>query len=168
MPRPGAATKTGAVVGTPYYMSPEQIVGDKEIDARTDIWSLGVVAFEAMTGKRPFEGATVGAITLAIHTSRPRMTDVVPRFPRALDAWFARACAREPAMRFESVREASEAFSRASNGRLRATGASCLACGPRRDAVAVAARARRDLALVDARAAASRKPNELRRGRRLR
>jgi serine/threonine protein kinase len=105
-----AATTTGAVVGTPYYMSPEQIVGDKDTDARTDIWSLGVVAFEAMTGKRPFEGTTVGAITLAIHTATRRITDHIPNAPLALDEWFAKACARNVKERFQTPREASQAL----------------------------------------------------------
>ncbi len=106
----GSATTTGAVVGTPYYMSPEQIIGDKEIDARTDIWSLGVVAFEAMTGKRPFEGTTVGAITLAIHTGTRRITDHLPNAPVTLDGWFGKACARDPKERFQTPREASQAL----------------------------------------------------------
>jgi serine/threonine-protein kinase len=105
-----AATTTGAVVGTPYYMSPEQIVGDKDTDARTDIWSLGVVAFEAMTGKRPFEGSTVGAITLAIHTATRRITDHLPNAPAALDEWFAKACARDVKQRFQTPREAAQAL----------------------------------------------------------
>jgi serine/threonine protein kinase len=105
-----AATTTGAVVGTPYYMSPEQIVGDKDTDARTDIWSLGVVAYEAMTGKRPFEGSTVGAITLAIHTATRRITDHLPNAPIALDQWFAKACARDVKERFQTPREMSQAL----------------------------------------------------------
>jgi serine/threonine-protein kinase len=106
-------TTTGQLLGTPYYMSPEQIVGEKDIDARTDIWSLGVVVFEAITGKRPFDGATVGALTLAIHSTTPRVTDAAPHLPAALDAWFAKACARAPADRFASVRELADAFVRA-------------------------------------------------------
>ncbi len=105
-----AATTTGAVVGTPYYMSPEQIVGDKDTDARTDIWSLGVVAYEAMTGRRPFEGTTVGAITLAIHTATRRITDHLPDATPALDEWFARACARNVKERFQTPREAAQAL----------------------------------------------------------
>jgi serine/threonine-protein kinase len=106
----GSATTTGQVVGTPYYMSPEQIVGEKVIDARTDIWSLGVVAFEAITGVRPFAGTTVGAITLAIHTAKPKMTALVPGLPPALDEWFAKACAQDPAARFATAREAANAL----------------------------------------------------------
>ena len=105
-----AATTTGAVVGTPYYMSPEQIVGEKDIDARTDIWSLGVVAFEAMAGKRPFDGSTVGAITLSIHTKVPLLTPHLPDAAPALDEWFARACARDPKERFQTAREAAQAL----------------------------------------------------------
>ena len=91
-------------------MSPEQIVGNKEIDARTDIWSLGVVAFEAMTGQRPFEGTTVGAITLAIHSHTPRISALVPGAPVALDDWFSQACARDPKERFQTPREAAQAL----------------------------------------------------------
>jgi serine/threonine-protein kinase len=109
------ATATGQLIGTPHYMSPEQILGE-EVDARTDIWSLGVLAFEALTGARPFEGATVGAITLAIHTASPRMTDVVPELPVAFDEWFAQACARAPADRFPDAKTAGDAFARAVTG----------------------------------------------------
>jgi serine/threonine-protein kinase len=109
------ATTLGQLIGTPYYMSPEQILGE-EIDARSDIWSLGVLAFEALTGRRPFEGITVGAITLAIHTTVPRMTDVVPELPAALDDWFALCCARDAAERFQNARAAANAFARALGG----------------------------------------------------
>lgn len=105
-----AKTTTGQVIGTPYYMSPEQILGEQAVDARTDIWALGVVAFEALTGKRPFEGATVGSVTLAIHQTRPRPSAIVPSLPPALDEWFARACARAPGDRFTGAREAAQAM----------------------------------------------------------
>jgi serine/threonine-protein kinase len=82
------STDTGQVLGTPLYMSPEQILGEKEIDHRSDIWSLGVVVFEALTGETPFEGATIAALALAIHDATPRLSDVVPEMPEAIDAWF--------------------------------------------------------------------------------
>lgn len=109
------ATTAGQLLGTPYYMSPEQILGE-DVGYRTDIWSVGVLAFEALTGRRPFEGVTVGAITLAIHTTTPRMTDVVPDLPPALDEWFERACARSPDERFPTAKAAGEAFARAISG----------------------------------------------------
>jgi eukaryotic-like serine/threonine-protein kinase len=115
------ATVTGQLLGTPYYMSPEQLLG-APVDAHADIWSLGVLAFEALTGTRPFDGATVGAITLAVHSAAPRMTDFAPDLPPALDDWFSRACARDPDDRFPTARAASEAFAVAM--RARAIGAS--------------------------------------------
>ncbi|MBX3223786.1 MAG: serine/threonine protein kinase [Labilithrix sp.] len=110
-------TVPGQIMGTPYYMSPEQSVGSADIDERSDIWSLGVVAFEALTGQRPFDGASVGAITIAIHGPLPKVTDAVPELPAAVDAWFARACAQARDDRFATVREATDAFVEAITGR---------------------------------------------------
>ena len=113
--RAPSSTMLGQLIGTPYYMSPEQILGEP-VDPRTDIWSLGVVAYEALTGAKPFEGVTVGAITLAIHTTSPRLTTLVPELPETIDEWFARACARDPAERFQTVRAATDGFVRALAG----------------------------------------------------
>ncbi len=99
-------TTPGLIVGTPCYMSPEQSVGAPDLDERSDIWSLGVVAFEALTGKRPFDGPSVGAIAVAVHGPAPKVTGVAPHLPPAIDEWFERACAREPKDRFQTVREA--------------------------------------------------------------
>ena len=57
-----ALTGTGSMVGTPYYMSPEQVFADKDLDARADIWSLGVIMYECLTGVRPTEADTVGRV----------------------------------------------------------------------------------------------------------
>jgi serine/threonine-protein kinase len=115
------STGSGRCVGTPRYMSPEQIVGDG-VDARSDLWSLGVVAFECLTAKRPFEGETLGALALAIHTlPLPRPTDVMPSLPPEMDAWFARACARPVEERFASAIEAAESLARALGVDVRAT-----------------------------------------------
>ncbi|MCW5833792.1 MAG: serine/threonine protein kinase [Labilithrix sp.] len=109
-------TVPGQIMGTPYYMSPEQSVGSADLDERSDIWSLGVVAFEALTGQKPFDGASVGAITIAIHGPLPKMTDIAPELPASLDAWFARACAQLPDDRFATVREATAALVHAVTG----------------------------------------------------
>lgn len=61
-----SATRTGSVLGTPYYMSPEQAEGAKTVDHRSDIWSLGVIVWECLLGNRPFESDTLGGLLLAI------------------------------------------------------------------------------------------------------
>ena len=98
-------TRTGAILGTPHYMSPEQAEGTKLVDHRTDVWALGVITFECLVGRRPFDSDALGSLLLAICT-RPLPVPsasgfVLPGF----DAWFARACARELGDRFQSARE---------------------------------------------------------------
>ena len=104
-------TQTGVVVGTPYYMSPEQAIGSPPVDALTDLWSLGVVAYEAMTGVRPFDGPTLGALTMAICSERPPApSSSDARVPAIFDTWMARACARDRTGRFETAKAMSDAF----------------------------------------------------------
>ncbi len=103
-------TRTGALLGTPYYMSPEQALGRTNIDHRTDIWSMGVIAYECLTGIRPFESESVGALLMSIcHEPLPTPSSVAAVNP-AFDAWFARAAAREPSTRFQSAVEAATAL----------------------------------------------------------
>jgi serine/threonine-protein kinase len=112
--KPGEETRTGALVGSPFYMSPEQLMGDKSIDYRSDLWSLGVLTFEALTGQRPFAGETVGALTMQVHApSLPRPTQKNPALPKAIDAWFEKACARDPAARFSGAKELADALAAA-------------------------------------------------------
>jgi hypothetical protein len=109
---PGSATRTGALMGTPYYMSPEQITGAKGVDHRTDLWALGVIACQCLTGKLPFNGDTIGGLVIAICTEPiPRASQLGP-CPLAFDGWFERALAREPAQRFQSARELAEELRR--------------------------------------------------------
>jgi serine/threonine-protein kinase len=106
-----SSTKTGAVLGTPFYMSPEQARGLRTIDHRTDIWSLGVIAFKCATGKLPFDGESVGDLLVKICTSPvPVPSQVMPGLPPGFDAWFSRVMEREPERRFGSVQEMSEAL----------------------------------------------------------
>jgi serine/threonine-protein kinase len=106
-----SGTRTGAMIGTPFYMSPEQIVGAKSIDLRTDLWSLGVVAYQCVVGAKPFEADAFGALAIAIHSRPlPVPSAVDPTVPPGFDAWFARACARDPAARFGGAKEMADAL----------------------------------------------------------
>lgn len=111
----GTGTRTGSIIGTPSYMSPEQITGAK-IDHRTDLWSLGAVAFEAMTGKKPYDGDNVGAIALSIHGVQPVPSALNPALSPAIDAWFARACAVDVQRRFSSAKELAQSLAEAVSG----------------------------------------------------
>ena len=115
-----SSTKTGAVLGTPFYMSPEQARGLRNVDHRTDVWSLGVIAFKCVTGKLPFDGESVGDLLVKICTAPiPLPSHSVPGLPQAFDSWFIRALEREPDRRFANVTELSEhlAFAAGINAR---------------------------------------------------
>lgn len=107
-----AVTKSGSMLGTPLYMSPEQIGGGREVDFRSDLWSLGVIACECLTGKRPFMADTVGALAVQICTQPPPRPSQLGPVPAGFDEWFQRAVARAPADRFGSARELAEALRR--------------------------------------------------------
>ncbi len=104
---PSSSTRTGAVLGTPYYMSPEQAEGNRSVDFRSDIWAIGVIGYECIVGQRPFESEAFGSLLLAICTRPLPIPSAAAPVPAGFDAWFARCCAREPDQRFQSVREAA-------------------------------------------------------------
>jgi eukaryotic-like serine/threonine-protein kinase len=106
----GSATQTGALMGTAYYMSPEQISGKKNIDFRTDLWAFGVMACECLTGHRPFQADTLGGLTLRICIEPLPVPSSLGAVPPGFDAWFARILDRNPEQRFASAREAAEAL----------------------------------------------------------
>ncbi|MBV9949019.1 MAG: protein kinase, partial [Myxococcales bacterium] len=102
----GSSTRTGAMLGTPYYMSPEQAQGTRAVDSRSDLWALAVIVFEALTGRRPFESEALGDLLMRIIVAPiPMPSAFVPDLPPALDAWWARGSQRDPAQRFQSARE---------------------------------------------------------------
>lgn len=104
----GERTRTGSLLGTPFYMSPEQAQGNREVDFRTDLWALGVIAFECLTGKRPFESDGLGDLVLSICVRPIPIPSEIGPVPVGFDEWFARATAREPEARFQSARELAE------------------------------------------------------------
>jgi serine/threonine-protein kinase len=102
-------TQEGSVIGTPNFMSPEQLTVGGNPNALTDIWSIGACAFAAFTARIPFEGEVLGDIVLKVCVEPlPVPGKFTPGLPDGLDAWFLRACHREPAQRFQSVTELSE------------------------------------------------------------
>ncbi|MEK7327869.1 MAG: protein kinase, partial [Chloroflexota bacterium] len=98
-------TLTGEMVGTPAYMSPEQVTGDRSaIDQRTDIFSFGVTFYEALTGVRPFEGATRDQVTARILTREPKSPRKInPHVPVDLETICLRAMEKEPGRRYQSA-----------------------------------------------------------------
>ena len=109
-----SSTKTGAVLGTPFYMSPEQARGLRNVDHRTDLWSLGVIAFKCVTGKLPFDGESVGDLLVKICTAPiPRPTDHHSGLPADFDAWFARTLERDPERRYASATDLATALAAA-------------------------------------------------------
>jgi eukaryotic-like serine/threonine-protein kinase len=110
-------TATSAVFGTPGYMSPEQLLSTRDVDAGADLWALAVTAYEALTGHLPFDGATPAAVAVAVCAGQfAPAGSIRADLPPALDAWFARALARDPARRFGDAGEFARAFLLASVG----------------------------------------------------
>jgi serine/threonine protein kinase len=103
-------TRTGSILGTPYYMSPEQAQGNKTVDHRSDLWALGVIAFECLTGTRPFYSDGLGDLVLAICVRDIPVPSSVAPVPLGFDAWFSRATARDANLRFQSAREMIDAL----------------------------------------------------------
>ncbi len=101
------ATRTGALIGTPQYMSPEQAQG-QPVDHRTDLWALGVIAFECLCGRLPFPSEKPGELILQICIHPIPVPSKVAAVPPRFDAWFARACHRDPGARFASAKELAD------------------------------------------------------------
>jgi serine/threonine protein kinase len=103
----GIKTHTGAMLGTPYYMSPEQAKGKATVDQRADIWSFGIIAYECITGARPFENETLASLLVAICTEPLPVPSEVAPVPKGFDDWFARAASRDLEFRFQSASAAA-------------------------------------------------------------
>ncbi|HEY9229603.1 MAG TPA: serine/threonine-protein kinase, partial [Gemmatimonadaceae bacterium] len=103
-------TSTGQVLGTVYYLSPEQVSGDP-VDARSDIYSLGVVGYFALSGRFPFDAELASAVLIAhVTKAPPPLHTVAPHTPRALADLIDRCLAKDPANRFQSCAELGNAL----------------------------------------------------------
>ena len=108
-------TQAGTIMGTPAYMSPEQFQG-VSIDTRTDIYSAGVVLFQLLTGRRPFEGNMASIMHDVLTSPPPVPSAIAPAVPPAVDAVVAKAMARKPADRFPTAGAFNQALQRALRG----------------------------------------------------
>ena len=108
------STQHGIVIGTPNFMPPEQLRGEDDATVRGDIWALAACAFTAMTGRAPFEGGTIREVVRKVcQDPLPIPSQLDASVPPEFDAWFARACSRDPELRFQSARELARALGEA-------------------------------------------------------
>jgi serine/threonine-protein kinase len=103
-------TKTGSFMGTPYYMSPEQARG-KGIDWRSDLWALGIIIYQCLTGRPPFESEALGELLgMIMYDPIPKLTEANPELPAELEEFWQRATARDREARFQTAKELADAF----------------------------------------------------------
>ncbi|HMJ50534.1 MAG TPA: protein kinase [Polyangiaceae bacterium] len=106
-----STTREGTSLGTPLYMPPEQVRGDKRIDARADVYALGVILYECVTGRRPYEAETLAHLAVLIHEGLAApMAQLRPEVPAPFAEIVHRAMANKPEMRFASAREFGDAL----------------------------------------------------------
>ncbi|MBI4703109.1 MAG: protein kinase [Deltaproteobacteria bacterium] len=104
-------TRTGATMGTPFYMAPEQARGEKQLDERADVYALGVILYEALSGQVPHPGESYNAVIYHILTKQPQpLAELRPGLPPELLEVIARALAHEPQERFGNAAELGEAL----------------------------------------------------------
>ncbi len=106
----GRLTAAGSIVGSLFYMSPEQARTDAELDSRSDLWQVGAVLYRCLTGRRAFEGSPGVVLHRLLREDVAPPSSVNPVLPRALDPFFAKALARRPEDRFQNITELFDAF----------------------------------------------------------
>jgi serine/threonine-protein kinase len=109
-------TQTGLIIGTAHYMSPEQLFTAREVDHRTDLWALGILAYQILTTRLPFNGDTFGALCLQVQAGQFVPPTELAAVPKELNTWFRKALATDREKRFQSAEELSVAFQAAVAG----------------------------------------------------
>jgi serine/threonine protein kinase len=121
---PSALTSTKAMLGSPLYMSPEQLRSSKSVDHRADIWAMGVILYELITGQLPFMGENLGELFAAILETDPTpLRNRVPEVPQGLEEVVLRCLQRRPEHRFETATALIEALTPFASSQPTATGA---------------------------------------------
>ncbi len=107
----GSETVAGMFIGTPQFMSPEQAMGRPDVDHRTDVYSLGVLAYRMLTGLSLYDTTSTTALLINICKGPlPQLRDQLPDLPPEVESWFQRTCARDRDVRFSSASECAEAL----------------------------------------------------------
>ena len=126
-------TETGMSLGTPHYMSPEQAMGEREITAKSDVYALGCVLYEMLTGEPPFTGPTAQAIIARVMTEEPRSLTLQRKtIPPHVEAAVLTALSKLPADRFATAAQFAEALSRAGVATVSDDGCAAGCAGSRR------------------------------------
>ena len=115
----GTHTLTGEnIIGTPAYMSPEQVQGEKALDGRSDLYSLGIIFFQMLTGDTPYQATTPAKVMMMhILDPVPDLATIKPGVPAEIDLWLQKALAKDPDDRFVAAKEMEEALHAAVQGR---------------------------------------------------
>ncbi len=116
----GEGTLTGSrILGTPAYMSPEQIQGDKNIDSRSDLYAMGIIFYQMLAGNTPFQ-ATTPAKVMMMHILEPvpNLLATLPTIPRGIESWLTKTLAKDPADRFANSTEMAQALDAAHRGQI--------------------------------------------------
>src|SRR5687767_14867542 len=118
-PKTVRLTREGALFGTPAYMSPEQAKGQGEVDLRSDLWALGCIVYECLTGQTVWSVEQGVAMILAqvANSPIPRPSKLRPDLPPSFDVWFEKALDRDPSKRYQTARELSDALTEALSGK---------------------------------------------------
>jgi eukaryotic-like serine/threonine-protein kinase len=110
-------TRPGLLLGSTFYMSPEQIRSGHDVDARTDLWALAVIMYRALTGQRPFSGAPADAMAKILARDPAVPSSLNPMLSPSIDDFFRKALEKDPSRRFQSIDELVDAYTAALRGR---------------------------------------------------